>query len=80
MAGGVGVTDGWVRAAGATRKGGGVKFDSRSQLAASIQDALGWTGRGAEVNGPSLYSEGTKETQILFSLCVSPSGRKEKEI
>lgn len=29
-------------------RGGGVKFDGRSQLAPSIQDALGWTGRGAE--------------------------------
>lgn len=44
-----------------------MKFDSRSQLAASIRDALGWTGRGAEADGASLDPEGTKEPLIPFS-------------
>lgn len=41
----------------------------------------GERGRGseAEVNGVSLDPEGTEETQILFSLCISPPGRKKKK-
>jgi len=62
--------------------GGGVTFDSRSQLAPRIQDALGRMGRGGresetEVERVSFYRKGTKEPLILFSLHFTFRGKKK---
>lgn len=63
--------------------GGGGKFDSRSQLAPRIQDALGRMVRGgreseAEVERVSLYRSREEGTTDPFSLCTSPLGEEEK--
>lgn len=66
---------------GATRPaaGGGVKFDSRSQLAASIQDALGGQGEGRGRRA-SLYPEGTTEQQSFFLFAFHLQGGKKRDI
>lgn len=59
-----------------------MKFDSRSQLALMIQDALGQTGgeRGreseAEVETVNFYRKEDEGTADPFPPCVSPSGKK----
>lgn len=64
-------------------RGGGVRFDSLSQLAPSIQDALGQIGRGAE-GARQRWREwvsivrGRRNYRSLFSLHFTFRGEKKK--